>query len=83
MTPTFTALLDEYLHAKEAFDKGKAEPGSGYGGDPYIGTDPLVAARERYDKAATALNTLVDRLLEAERSVRMRDGAQPLYTGFP
>lgn len=29
MTPTFTAMLDEYLHAKDVFDKGKAKPGSG------------------------------------------------------
>ena len=83
MSPTFTALLDEYLHAKDAFDKGKAKPGSGYGGDPYIGADPLVAERQRYDKAAAALNTLVDHLLEAERSIKTRDIAQPLYMGFP
>lgn len=76
-------MLDEYLNAKAALDAARAAPGSGYGGDPYIGEDPLKARKDRYDAAAAALNGLVERLLRAEHLVRTRDQVQPLPPGFP
>lgn len=80
---SFTDMLDEYLDAKATLDAARAMPGSGYGGDPYIGEDPLKAEKARHGAATARLNGLVERLLRAEQSVRTRDQVQPLPTGFP
>lgn len=75
--PTFTALLDSYLCAREALHRAEAKPGSGSGGDPCIGADPLEAERIRYNKASTALNAGVARLLDVEDRLQRLEMERP------